>query len=85
MSPVEFNDFVTANFTKRFGSSFSARAENLARSLCAKAFTGYNNFKSVGFVLTKSQVGHITDITNYSIICRMRSMCTLDNTSLIGT
>jgi hypothetical protein len=56
MAQVDFEDFVSSNFTKRFGSSFSSRAENLSKALSAAAWSDYNNFKSLGAVLTLAQV-----------------------------
>lgn len=56
MSQLEFEAFVVASHSERFGSAFTSRAENLARCLKERAWTNYNNFKGIGAVLTKSQI-----------------------------
>ena len=47
-----FESFFMSSFIQKFGKGYLSRAENLTKLIIEKEFTNYNNYKSVGIILT---------------------------------
>ena len=54
MNRDEFVEKFEEGFIKRFGNSFAARAQNLSKSYGDEFWEKFNNYKTIGYVLTES-------------------------------
>ena len=56
MSSAELIQFIKSEFMRKFGTSFSTKASNIAYSIAEELYGSYSNYSSLGSVLTMANI-----------------------------